>query len=82
MTATGNSNTAATVKPAGSAACAQQPQVTQVGGQDASSPPASSPLASSYVPHGSGTIRAIAPEALNVSSVTMRASAKRGTRSF
>ena len=77
MTATGSSNTAATIKPAGSAACAQQPHVTQVGGQNASSPPASS-----YVPHGSGTISAIAPEALNVSSVTTRARSKRRTESF
>lgn len=74
ISATAISAELATGSATGSAACAQQPQVTQVGGHDRSSRPGSS-----YVVHGSAWIKADMPDALNVSKPTMIARASRGT---
>jgi hypothetical protein len=59
-----------------STAWAQQPQVTQVGGQALSSLPAGS-----LAVHGSALTRPTTPDALNVSNETMMARANRRTRS-
>jgi hypothetical protein len=60
---------------AGSAAWAQQPQVTQVGGHAPSLRPASSKPV-----HGSDRIRLEIPDALSMSNPTMRANANRRTQ--
>ena len=60
-----------------SAPWAQQPQVTQVGGHAPSSgAPARFPT------QGSGNIKVVRPDALNVSSATTRIRAKRRTMSI
>ena len=62
----GASSEIASVSITGSAACAQQPHVTQVGGHVAS--PRSR---CSYLEHGSAITRLETPDALNISNATM-----------
>ena len=64
----GLSGVAASAMPAGSAAWAQQPQVTQVGGQAPSSLPARSDVV-----QGSSTTRLVNPEAVTARAPTTRA---------
>jgi len=74
---TGLSKELATTMAAGSAACAQHPQVTHVGGQFPSSS-----AESAKARHGSPTINRAIPVALNDRIPTIRASARRRTRRF
>jgi hypothetical protein len=67
---TGAPAESATGSIAGSTACAQQPHVTQVGGQAASDPGRSSPV------QGSPTARADTPDVLSVNTATMTARPK------
>ncbi len=74
FSATGTSGELATWMAAGSTPWAQQPQVTHIGGQAASSwPDCSSTL------HGSPTTSAETPDDANASRATTMASANRGT---
>src|SRR5688572_4236100 len=74
---TGRSRELATTTAVGSAACAQHPQVTQLGGQLPSSSGDNV-----NVRHGSPTIKLVTPVALTDSRPTRRASARRRTKRF
>ena len=74
MSATGTSGVTASTSETASAACAQHPHVTQVGGQAPSSWPGRS-----YAVHGSFATRLTTPEALNVNNPTMIARTSLGT---
>ena len=73
MSAIGTSGELVKGNMTGSAACAQQPQVTQVGGHAPWLP------ADSLEPQGSALARLVTPEALIISNATMIARTKRRT---
>ena len=74
MAATGVCSEQVTATTTGSAACAQQPHVTHVGGHVAS------PCSGCSKPaHGSPMVTAEKPEALNTNKATMMARPKRRT---